>query len=65
MRSLQAKDVLVPSEENESDVGGSLNEGGFVGRLRLVSDEAIFLGGEHSVAESEVAEKGVEVHSLG
>lgn len=61
---LDAQDVLVPTEEDESDVGGGLDERGLVGRLSLVREEPVFLRGEDRVAEGEVTEEVVEVLGL-
>jgi hypothetical protein len=64
VRRLDTKDVLVATEEDESDISGGLNERGFVRRLSLVREETVFLRGEDGVAEGEVAEEVVEVLGL-
>jgi hypothetical protein len=61
VRSLNAEDVLVATEEDESDIGRSLNESGFVGRLCLVRDETVLFRSQYRVTETEVREEVVEV----
>jgi hypothetical protein len=64
VRRLDAEDVLVATEEDESDVGGGLNESGFVGRLSLVREETVFFRGKDRVAEGKIAKEVVKVLGL-